>query len=129
MVPTTDNPANGYHTSNGDNPHSGSPPRSPPSLADANGTVSYEVYVHPAPPPSHTAIGLPIGNNRRISASPVAAFIVIDDDDDASYTGSSDGANDNVNIITLTPSQPMTQSTGGDSITAGNAGKLLCLNF
>ncbi|KAL0735257.1 hypothetical protein Bca4012_011467 [Brassica carinata] len=69
--------------------------------------VNNEVYVHPAPPPRNGTVGHPIGPNRRVTALPPPTLIVIADDDDESYTGSSDGINDNENIITLTPNSPM----------------------
>lgn len=65
--------------------------------------ATYEVYTNPSSQPTHGALGLPIGQNRRITAQPPPTIIVINDDDDGSYTGSPDGINDNENIISLTP--------------------------
>lgn len=67
--------------------------------------ASYEVYINQSSHPTHGALGLPIGPNRRISTAPRHTIIVINDDynDDASYTGSSDGINENENINRLTP--------------------------
>ncbi|KAH0926238.1 hypothetical protein HID58_018494 [Brassica napus] len=110
-------PTNGGHQTNGDYP------RVPPTFEDMdeeeaywngllNEDVSYEVYVNPPQPPLHGVTSLPIGPNRRISAEPPPHVIVIQDDDDASHTGSSDGINDNDNIITLNPAvlMPMTEA-------------------
>uniref|UniRef100_M4ENB8 Uncharacterized protein n=1 Tax=Brassica campestris TaxID=3711 RepID=M4ENB8_BRACM len=69
--------------------------------------LTYEVYVHPTPPPVNGTVGHPIGQNRRVSALPPPTLIIITDNDNESYTGSSDGINENENIITLSPTSPL----------------------
>ncbi|CAN6931973.1 unnamed protein product [Brassica oleracea] len=113
-------PTNGRHQSNGD------PPRVLPTFEDMNEEeaywngllnedVSYEVYGNPPQPPPHGATNVQIGPNRRISAAPPPLVILIQDDDDTSHTGSSDGINDNENIITLTQAVPMPMVSTGQS--------------
>ncbi|WZY77581.1 hypothetical protein YC2023_023965 [Brassica napus] len=69
--------------------------------------LTYEVYVQPTPPPVNGTVGHPIGQNRRVSALPPPTLIIITDNDNESYTGSSDGINENENIITLSPTSPL----------------------
>lgn len=69
--------------------------------------LTYKVYVHPTPPPVNGSVGQPIGPNMRVTTLPPATLIIDIDDDDESYTGSSDGINDNENIITLSPTSPL----------------------
>uniref|UniRef100_M4F2F2 Uncharacterized protein n=1 Tax=Brassica campestris TaxID=3711 RepID=M4F2F2_BRACM len=69
--------------------------------------LTYEVYVHPTPPHVNGTVGHPIGQNRRVSALPPPTLIIITDNDNESYTGSSDGINENENIITLSPTSPL----------------------
>ncbi|CAN7083778.1 unnamed protein product [Brassica oleracea var. botrytis] len=113
-------PTNGRHQSNGD------PPCVLPTFEDMNEEeaywngllnedVSYEVYGNPPQPPPHGATNVQIGPNRRIPAAPPPLVILIQDDDDTSHTGSSDGINDNENIITLTQAVPMPMVSTGQS--------------
>lgn len=126
VFPPTEPPSNGEHSINGENRTTADAPRNPQSLSLFNEgeDVSYEVYVHPAPPPPppHAAIGRPVGPNRRISAQPIAAVVVIEDDGDASYTGSSDGI-DNGDIIIVSQSQPTLPIPQGGSLTDVQVGK------
>ncbi|CAF2083036.1 unnamed protein product [Brassica napus] len=48
--------------------------------------LTYEVYVHPTPPPVNGTVGHPIGQNRRVSALPPPTLIIITDNDNESYT-------------------------------------------
>ncbi|KAL0727794.1 hypothetical protein Bca4012_023887 [Brassica carinata] len=132
VFPPTDPLSNGQHSINGENRTTADAPRNQQSLSLFNDgeDFSYEVYVHPAPPPPppHAAIARPVGSNRRISAPPIAAIVVIEDDGDASYTGSSDGINDNDDIIIVSQSQPTLIIPQGGSLTdvqVGNTEKAL----
>ncbi|KAH0914630.1 hypothetical protein HID58_029076, partial [Brassica napus] len=95
--------------------HQGPPPGGLPSLPPvweetnemSGDELTYEVYVHPTPPPVNGTVGHPIGPNRRVSALPPPTLIIIADNDNESYTGSSDGINENENIITLSPTSPL----------------------
>ncbi|KAG2239118.1 hypothetical protein Bca52824_089978 [Brassica carinata] len=128
VFPPTDPLSNGQHSINGENRTTADAPRNQQSLSLFNDgeDFSYEVYVHPAPPPPppHAAIARPVGSNRRISAPPIAAIVVIEDDGDASYTGSSDGINDNDDIIIVSQSQPTLIIPQGGSLTDVQVGAM-----
>ncbi|KAL0704599.1 hypothetical protein Bca4012_071024 [Brassica carinata] len=116
--PNTQEPSNIHLPTNGGHQSNGDPPRVLPTFEDMNEEeaywngllnedVSYEVYGNPPQPPPHGATNVQIGPNRRISAAPPPLVILIQDDDDTSHTGSSDGINEDENIITLTQAVPM----------------------
>ncbi|KAL0713458.1 hypothetical protein Bca4012_020436 [Brassica carinata] len=93
--------------------------------------ASYEVYINQSSHPTHGALGLPIGPNRRISTAPRHTIIVINDDynDDASYTGSSDGINENENINRLTPTLPKTPTHAEENNNAATIEKNNAVEF
>ncbi|XP_013695998.2 uncharacterized protein LOC106400140 [Brassica napus] len=64
---------------------------------------NYEVYVTQSPHPSQGVEPLPLAPNRRVNAPQPATIIMIDDEDDGSYTGSSEGVNENDNISNPPP--------------------------
>ncbi|CAG7870162.1 unnamed protein product [Brassica rapa] len=57
----------------------------------------YEVYLSQPPHPTEGVLGLQLAPNKRVSA-PQPTTIIINDDSEGSYTGSSEGLNDNVNV-------------------------------
>ncbi|KAF3598309.1 hypothetical protein F2Q69_00037688 [Brassica cretica] len=63
----------------------------------------YEVYVTQSPHPTQGVEDVPLAPNRRVNALQPATIIIIDDEDDASYTGSSNGINENDNITSAPP--------------------------
>ncbi|KAF2617934.1 hypothetical protein F2Q68_00039060 [Brassica cretica] len=63
----------------------------------------YEVYVTSTPHLTQGVLGLPVGPNIRVSAPPTLMTVLINDGNDVSYTGSSDGINENENIGSLAP--------------------------
>ncbi|CAF2099673.1 BnaA05g20070D [Brassica napus] len=57
----------------------------------------YEVYLSQPPHPTEGVLALQLAPNKRVSA-PQPTPLIINDDSDGSYTGSSDGVNDSVNV-------------------------------
>ncbi|KAG2315016.1 hypothetical protein Bca4012_065819 [Brassica carinata] len=55
--------------------------------------TDYEVYLSQTPHSTEGVLGLPVAQNKKVSA-PQPATIIITDDNDVSNTGSSDGIND-----------------------------------
>ncbi|KAH0872560.1 hypothetical protein HID58_069922, partial [Brassica napus] len=68
--------------------------------------TGYEVYLSQSPHPTEGVLGLQLAPNKRVSA-PQPATIIIIDDNDGSYTGSSDGVNDNDNVTSAPPPEDM----------------------
>ncbi|KAL0702007.1 hypothetical protein Bca4012_058129 [Brassica carinata] len=104
-------------------------PSLPPVLEETNemseDELTYEVYVHPTPPPVNGTVGHPIGPNRRVTALRTPTLVIIADDDDESYTGSSDGINDNENIISMSPISPLAPiipDANSNGVNIGNGG-------
>ncbi|KAG2314152.1 hypothetical protein Bca52824_017274 [Brassica carinata] len=103
-------------------------PSLPPVLEETNemseDELTYEVYVHPTPPPVNGTVGHPIGPNRRVTALRTPTLVIIADDDDESYR-ILDGINDNENIISMSPISPLAPiipDANSNGVNIGNGG-------
>lgn len=76
-------------------------------------------------PPSERVIGVPLSQNRRVSAPQPLTIIVIDDDDQASYTGSPQGLNNSENTITRPLPQPQAENL--DAMVVANNGEAVLI--
>ncbi|CAF2077293.1 BnaC01g32350D [Brassica napus] len=88
----------------------------------------YEVYVTQSPHPTQGVEDVPLAPNRRVNAPQPATIIIIDDEDDASYTGSSNGINENDNITSAPPPEDigLIANEQPKSAPAIRKGNLLC---
>ncbi|KAL0864154.1 hypothetical protein Bca101_043272 [Brassica carinata] len=98
---------------------------------------NYQLQVQPAPRPTNGSLGLPIGPNLRVTAPPSPTTVLVVEAEETSYTGSSDGLDENHND--LSPAIPISEnvanisdalSQGEDTapIANGNVGPLTQVN-